>query len=94
MGPRFPHTPNGIIETLRSLIGFLEMSFVDDLSLLVWKLDILKAGYLKLDILEAGYFSWIFCAETLEVNTLEAGLKSTSVMEVTLHENATAAPRG
>ena len=31
------------------------MSFVDDLSLLVWKLDILKAGYLKLDILKAGY---------------------------------------
>ena len=36
MGPRFPHTPNGIIETLRSLTGFLEMNFVDDLSLLDW----------------------------------------------------------
>ena len=55
------------------------MNFIDDLSLLVRNLDILKAGYFKLDILEAGYFSWIFCAETLEVNTLEAGLKSTSV---------------
>ena len=39
-------------------------------------------------IFEAGYFG----AETLEVNTLEAGLNSTPVMEVTLQDNATAAP--
>ena len=49
------HTSNGIIEALHSLTGFLEMNFIDDLSLLVWNLDILKAGYFKLDILQAGY---------------------------------------